>query len=308
MNEEMRGEVGRKTISEARDRTQSKMLVEAIGALLMALSLGTFRYTLRFGGHFPAFALSVFGVSVAFVLVVRALRAATPGGAACGGMICLLVTFWTGIETRSIVRSGLTPLVLLFLLTFLATRVGRKPKTNAGLAEARHGRNAAQVIANLSVAGICTWVFGEWLLKGDTSRILMAAPAWMMKIMVLATLVEATADTVSSEIGQAFGGKPVLLTSLRRVAVGTDGAITVLGSFAGVAGGIVVAVAGGWAMHLTLRAAGVALIAGILGLFFDSLAGATLERRGWLGNDLVNFVSTAFAAGAAGMGYRFLHF
>jgi uncharacterized membrane protein len=32
------------------------------------------------------------------------------------------------------------------------------------------------------------------------------------------------------------------------------------------------------------------------GLFFDSLLGATLERRGWIGNDLVNFSSTLFAA------------
>jgi uncharacterized membrane protein len=41
----------------------------------------------------------------------------------------------------------------------------------------------------------------------------------------------------------------------------------------------------------------VAFAAGVLGLFFDSLLGATLERRGWIGNDLVNFASTAFAAG-----------
>jgi uncharacterized membrane protein len=33
-----------------------------------------------------------------------------------------------------------------------------------------------------------------------------------------------------------------------------------------------------------------------VGLFFDSLLGATVERRGWIGNDLVNFVSTLVAA------------
>ncbi len=31
-------------------------------------------------------------------------------------------------------------------------------------------------------------------------------------------------------------------------------------------------------------------------MFFDSLLGATLERRGWLNNDAVNFLSTASAA------------
>jgi uncharacterized membrane protein len=38
---------------------------------------------------------------------------------------------------------------------------------------------------------------------------------------------------------------------------------------------------------------------GVFGLFFDSLLGATLERRGWLNNDAVNFLSTASAAGFA---------
>ena len=34
-------------------------------------------------------------------------------------------------------------------------------------------------------------------------------------------------------------------------------------------------------------------------MFFDSVLGATLENRGKLGNDSVNFVSTVFAADLA---------
>jgi uncharacterized membrane protein len=37
------------------------------------------------------------------------------------------------------------------------------------------------------------------------------------------------------------------------------------------------------------------------GLYFDSLLGATVERRGWMGNDLVNFTSTLFAAWIASL-------
>jgi uncharacterized membrane protein len=40
-------------------------------------------------------------------------------------------------------------------------------------------------------------------------------------------------------------------------------------------------------------------VGGIFGLLFDSVLGATLERRGWLNNDAVNFLSSASAAAFA---------
>jgi uncharacterized protein (TIGR00297 family) len=300
MAEEMHQEGWKKAISQHRDRLQSTLLVVVVGAILTVLSFVTLRRAIPFAGQFPLFIFGTFGISAAFALVVLALRAATIGGALCGGMICLLTTFWTGSLTGSLGRTGLTPLILLFLLTFLATRAGRQRKAIAGLAEARKGRSAAQVIANLSIAGLCVsphavaWAIT--MIHHLTPGIAFTAAAWALKTMCLAALVEATADTVSSEIGQAFGGQPVMLTTLRRVATGTDGAVTILGSGAGIAAGAIVAGAGSWAMHLEPRAACIAFGAGICGLFFDSLLGATVERRGWLGNDLVNFSSTLFAA------------
>ena len=41
------------------------------------------------------------------------------------------------------------------------------------------------------------------------------------------------------------------------------------------------------------------LIAAFLGTLLDSLLGATLERPGRLGNNAVNFTSTAFSAALA---------
>ncbi len=97
---------------------------------------------------------------------------------------------------------------------------------------------------------------------------------------------------------------PVMLVGLRRVDSGTDGAVTLLGSGAGVVAGILVAAVGAWALRLGILEAAIAAAAGICGLFFDSLLGATVERRGWLGNDLVNFTSTVFAAVLAAAVYR----
>jgi uncharacterized protein (TIGR00297 family) len=259
---------------------------------------------------FSALPVKAAGISLGFALLVKTLRAATPGGAICGGMICFLITFWTGSYGESSVRNGLAPLILLFALTFVSTRAGRAKKTRTGVAESRQGRNSAQVIANLSIAALSVAPLSEdlvnrWIRYCCISGLYDAWAFEAIKVMCVTALVEATADTVSSEIGQGFGGDPMLIAGLRRVKSGTDGAVTLLGSSAGVAAGALVAIAGGWAMHLSAGATMIALFAGICGLFFDSLLGATVEQRGWIGNDLVNFTSTLFAAILAAVVYRF---
>jgi uncharacterized membrane protein len=45
-----------------------------------------------------------------------------------------------------------------------------------------------------------------------------------------------------------------------------------------------------------LRSASICAAAGVLGMIADSFLGATLERRGIMGNNAVNFSSTAIAA------------
>ncbi len=291
-------------IPEERDRTQSRGLVLMVGVLLAVEAGAMLRGAAAAGREFPVHVALVVGLSVAFALLVRLLRAATVGGAWSGGAVCLLLTYGSGSMSEPVWRSGLMPLAALFALTFLGTRAGRARKAQAGLAEARRGRNAAQVLANLSAAALCISPVAAWWLRehGPAGGALGFADLWVgvaMKTAALAALAEATADTVSSEVGQAFGGRPVLVTTMRRVEPGTDGAVSVLGTLSGVLGGAVVAAVGCWAMHLGVYGAVVATGCGILGFVADTVLGATVERRGWLGNDLVNFASTLVAAAAA---------
>jgi uncharacterized protein (TIGR00297 family) len=283
----------RKAIPQNRDRQQSQALALGAGAILAILSIQTVAVAYSLAKQFPAFVFGAFGISVFFALTVFGLRAATAAGAACGAMTCLLLTIWTGSSLESLLRTGLTPLILLFVLTFLATRMGRQRKTMAGLTEERRGRNAAQVIANLGVPAASSSLTGIGVLLGWLPHTVSVR---LVGAVALAALAEATADTVSSEIGQAFGGRPVMLTTLRRVAPGTDGAVSLVGTVAGIAAGAAVVWAGRWALRLGIHEASIAFLAACAGLFFDSLLGATVERCGWLGNDLVNFTSTLFAA------------
>jgi uncharacterized protein (TIGR00297 family) len=304
----------KKSIPEARDRLQSRLLVGIVGALLILETIAVLRsvyFILREQRlRENALLIEIVGISVVFAGLVLSLRAATAAGALFGGFISFLLISGTTSSESMVVRSGLAPLALLFVLTFLATRAGRAVKTRAGLAEKRHGRSAAQVIANLSIAALAVSGLGFELVTGggvccggEYYRV------WVwpgMMIVCLAAMVEATADTVSSEIGQAFGGRPVMLISMRPMDPGTDGAVTLLGSVAGTAGGALVAAAGMWALRLSVSQAAIAWFAGICGLFFDSFLGATVERKGWIGNDLVNFSSTVFAAGLAAGIYRYV--
>ncbi len=242
--------------------------------------------------------LEAFGFALTFGILVWALRAATPMAAFCGSMVCLVLTIGTQ-RSRWLWESALAPLILLFLFTSLATRLGKKRRPDlTGVREARKGRSASQVIANLGMAalvvpgGFFNWY--DWTERGVHGMI--SPSASILAALVLAALGEATADTVSSELGQAFGGTPYLLTTFRPAAPGTDGAVSLLGTAAGMAGAALVTATGVWAMHLSLRDGALALAGAVAGLFFDSFLGATVERRGWLNNDLVNFSSTAFAA------------
>jgi uncharacterized protein (TIGR00297 family) len=196
-------------------------------------------------------------------------------------------------------RTALIPVLAVSLLAHVATRLGRETKERLGTAEKRHGRSASQVAANLGVAALVSDGFVQsWLTDTQWFARTTIAPMPLFAVG-LAALEEAAADTVSSEIGQVLGGRPRMITTLRVVDPGIDGAISVTGTLAGVvAAGIValvgtLALSGGFAMFCVSGAGAV------FGLLFDSLLGAMLERRGWLNNDAVNFLSTAGAAGFA---------
>ncbi len=282
-----------KAIPEQRDRMQSQILTWSVGLLLAAACIQTW----RMGAH-GTIALEALTLSTAFVVLVLMLKAGTNGAARVGGMICFLIIFFTAPSDMSALRSGVAPLIALFILTYLATRFGRKRKTLQGLAENSRGRRASQVVANLGAGGlICTPVVARYL--GGLSPHHLRFVSWPIYVVLLATLVEATADTVASELGQVLGGEPRLLFSMRKVAPGTDGAISAAGTFAGAAGGCLVMLVGLWSLQLPWQAGLNTLISGLLGFLFDSVLGATIERRGWLGNDLVNFCSTLFSAGSA---------
>jgi len=255
----------------------------AADAIALVCAAGLLLTALWFGGpellHSGKRLTIALALPLAFAAAARLARGVSTSGAFAGAVIAFisilaspdLRMFWT--------------LLILFAITLAATRVGRSRKQTLKVAEAESGRSASQVMANLGVMGLA-----------------LAIPGFKAAyLLALAALAEAAADTISSEIGTANVVRTVLITTWKAVPPGTNGGISLSGTAAGVLGAAIIASCA--AIFGLTHGPGEIVIAcaGIFGMLVDSLMGATLERRGYLNNDLVNLLSTAAAAGLAWM-------
>jgi uncharacterized protein (TIGR00297 family) len=225
--------------------------------------------------------LVALGINVAVSMTALALRLVRPSGALLGALLGTVVLAFGG-----------APLYLSLWVFFgvgtLATRFHGARKEEIGRAEAEGGRRgAANVLANVSVAAFCALVAGL-APKGDVFRLAAAA-----------ALATALMDTVGTEVGQAVASPTALLPDLRRVAPGTDGAVSVAGTLAGLAAASVLAAAGFATTLLTARGAVAVVVAACLGTVLESLLGRAGAPWRVSNGHVLNFVNTLAGAAAA---------
>jgi uncharacterized protein (TIGR00297 family) len=215
-------------------------------------------------------------ITSVFAAAARILRGVTRSGAVAGSLISFLLCVSAGIGAFAL-------LLAVFLLSYGATKIGRSRKEILGTAERPEGRKASQVVANLGVAAVLAMLF-------------RATQQPSLLLAMTAAFAEAASDTVSSEIGQASAKEPYLITTWKRVKPGTDGGITPMGTIAGALAAFVIGMLSATVKLIPWNWAALAAIAGIAGMLFDSVLGATLERSAVLDNDKVNFLGTMAAA------------
>jgi uncharacterized protein (TIGR00297 family) len=223
-------------------------------------------------------------VNLAFAFLAYALKAASRSGAACGFLLGTAIYLGYGYKS----------FLLLFafvLMGSVATRLGFAKKAARGIAERRGGaRSWREASANLLAAALFA------ILVITTHH----EPAFL--IALVAALAEAAGDTISSEIGQWASERAYLITTFKLVRAGEDGGISLAGTAAGFAASAIIMGLGlGLGLCGPYRFAGPAIPLGaaVAGNLFDSLLGATLQRRGLMTNGMVNLVGTSVAGGLA---------
>lgn len=177
---------------------------------------------------------------------------------------------------------GFAILALFVVCGSALTRLGYRSKQGRGIAQSRGGRRGARnALANCGVAVACAF------LATLTSSEVFAAS-------FVASLGAAFADTAESEVGQLARRAPRVITTLRKAPPGTDGAVSMPGTLAGIAAAVLTAFLG-LAVGL-LAEPGAALVvasAAFLGTVADSLVGALAPR---IGNESTNLLCTFVAA------------
>ena len=129
-------------------------------------------------------------------------------------------------------------------------------------------------------------------------------PATLRPLLLLgfaASFAAKLADTFGSEIGKRWGRHTVLITSLRPAPPGTEGAISLEGTAASAAGGLLMALLfallGLLPARQPLLSVVLVTVVALAATLIESAIGATLQRRWhWLSNELVNGVQTTIAA------------
>jgi uncharacterized protein (TIGR00297 family) len=228
-----------------------------------------------------ALTLNTILLAIAFVSPKKLL---TPIGNVNGAILGILV--WGTLGWR-----GYVIVIFYFVVGSGLTFVRMEQKESEGIAEERSGmRGAGNVWSSALAATICA-----------IATLFCPTPdKYLFVLGYVASFCTKLFDTTASEVGKAYGKTTYLVTNLKPVPRGTEGAVSLEGTVAGAIASIVLAVIA-WMIGL-IAPIGIVwcVIAAFIATTIESLIGATLESRfTWLTNDLVNFINTVIGATSA---------
>jgi len=192
-----------------------------------------------------------------------------------------------------LLSSSVTNLALgisYFLLGYAVTKLGYKRKLSLGIAEGQStGRDGRRGPENVwGSAGV------PLLL---TLPLYLNVPPPHIQLAILGSFATKLSDTFASEIGKAYGKTTFLITTLRRVPPGTEGAVSLEGTLGGLLGAALMLLVGhSLSLVPTFKHGLAVLLASFLATNAESVIGATIQEPWGMTNETVNFVMCAIGA------------
>lgn len=179
------------------------------------------------------------------------------------------------------------------------TKVGFAEKAAAGIAEDRGGvRGPGNVWGSALTAAVCAILV--WLTGITSIGVTGLSSGQLAQLLILgfvASLSTKLSDTSATEIGKAYGQRTFLITTLQPVPRGTEGAVSLEGTLAGVVGSLILAVAAWGVGFISAIGIGICAIAAFIATTVESLIGATIEDKlPGLTHDVVNIINTLIGA------------
>ncbi|MCO5550028.1 hypothetical protein L7F22_003505 [Adiantum nelumboides] len=186
----------------------------------------------------------------------------------------------------------------LFFLCFQGTGVTKvkiKQKEKEGIAEKRSGRRGPSSVWGSGAAGVACALAATVGLGGSDF-------SYLWQLGFAASFSTKLSDTVASEIGKAYGTTTYLVTTGKVVPRGTEGAVSLEGTLAGLSASLLFCTLAYNLNQVTARDALICIIGSQFANLLESYAGATLQdKKGfeWLNNDVVNVLNISFGAALA---------
>ena len=183
---------------------------------------------------------------------------------------------------------GYGVVLFYFLVGSGVTKIGMAEKEAAGIAEKRSGARGPENVWGSALVGT---------LCGLGTLVLAEPWGSLLVLGYVSSFSTKLSDTAASEVGKAYGQQTFLITTLKPVPRGTEGAVSLEGTLAGLVGSGAIALVGwsvGLITPLDILWCG---IAAFVATNIESVIGATLQSRySWLTNEVVNMVNTLIGA------------
>ena len=182
---------------------------------------------------------------------------------------------------------GWMSVVIYLILGSLVTKVGFKYKQNIGIAEKRGGRRGPENVWGSAATGVIFAIMIKLNIINQS----------ILQVGFAASFAAKLADTFGSEIGKRFGSNTFLITTLQKVKKGTEGGISLEGTFASLCGSCLMSY-----FMLVLRVIStkshffIVLISGFIATIAESVIGAKFQEKYKLTNEFVNFIQTTLSS------------